>query len=60
RGFGSTLTMLDGRNDGAGAGGGQRDQDGSSYGGGSGGARQMDGPAQGFKQSQDFDDEIPF
>ncbi len=60
RGFGSTLTMLDGRSDGAGAGGGQRDQGGSSYGGGSGGARQMDGPAQDFKQSQDFDDEIPF
>jgi len=60
RGFGSTLTMLDGRSDGAGASGGQRDQGGSSYGGDSGGARQMDGPAQDFKQSQDFDDEIPF
>ena len=56
RGFGSTLTMLDGRNDGAS--GGQRDQGGSSQGAGGGGPRQMEGPAQDF--SQDFDDEIPF
>lgn len=58
RGFGSNLTMLDGRNDG---GGGQRqsghDQRGDS---GGGGPRQMDGPAQDFSQGQDFDDEIPF
>ncbi|MEO9971575.1 MAG: single-stranded DNA-binding protein [Hyphomonadaceae bacterium] len=63
RGFGSTLTMLDGRNS---EGGGQRggyDQGGSSGygnqgGGNQGGPRQMEGPAQSF--SQDLDDEIPF
>jgi len=60
RGFGATLTMLDGRNDNAGGGRGYS-QDSAAYGnqgGGGGGARQMDGPAQDF--SQDFDDEIPF
>lgn len=63
RGFGGTLTMLDGRNDNAGGGaraGGGYGQDSVAYGnqGGGGGARQMDGPAQSF--SQDLDDEIPF
>ncbi|MDJ0920812.1 MAG: single-stranded DNA-binding protein [Henriciella sp.] len=54
RGYGSNLTMLDGRGDGAGAGGGRQ----AGYNQGSGGPRQMEGPAQDF--SQDFDDEIPF
>jgi len=65
RGFGGTLTMLDGRNDNAGggarSGGGFYNQDSVAYGnqgGGGGGARQMDGPPQNF--SQDLDDEIPF
>ena len=62
RGFGSTLTMLDSRNEGGGArsGGGGYSQDSVAYGnqGGGGGARQMDGPPQNF--SQDLDDEIPF
>ncbi|MEO0551108.1 MAG: single-stranded DNA-binding protein [Pseudomonadota bacterium] len=60
RGYGGNLTMLDGRNDNAGAGGGRSyGQDAVAYGNqGGGGARQMDGPAQDF--SQDFDDEIPF
>jgi single-strand DNA-binding protein len=62
RGFGATLTMLDGRSS-EGAGGGGYSQDSVAYGnqgqgGGQGGPRQMDGPAQDF--SQDFDDEIPF
>lgn len=65
RGYGGSLTMLDGRD---GASGGARDgggysQDSVAYGnqGGGrsgGGARQMDGPPQSF--SQDLDDEIPF
>ncbi len=55
RGFGSTLTMLDGRSD---SGGGQRQGGYDQRGSDGGGARQMDGPAQDFKQ--DFDDEIPF
>ena len=59
RGYGGNLTMLDGRNDGASAGGGRGySQDSVAYGNQGGGARQMDGPAQDF--SQDFDDEIPF
>jgi single-strand DNA-binding protein len=62
RGYGGNLTMLDGRNDTAGAGGGRSyGQDSVAYGnqgGGGGGPRQMEGPAQNF--SQDFDDEIPF
>jgi len=64
RGFGATLTMLDGcsgAGEGAGGGGGYA-QESVAYGnqgqGGQGGPRQMDGPAQDF--SQDFDDEIPF
>tara|TARA_B100000678_G_scaffold150315_2_gene125326 strand:- start:26916 stop:27383 length:468 start_codon:yes stop_codon:yes gene_type:complete len=51
RNFGSTLTMLDGR-DGPSSGGGRSDD------GGYGAPRQMDGPKQDF--SQDMDDEIPF
>jgi len=64
RGFGSTLTMLDGRSEGGGArsgGGGGYSQDSGGYGnqgGGGGGARQMDGPPQNFDQG--LDDEIPF
>ena len=62
RGFGATLTMLDGRNSEGAGGGGGYSQDSVAYGnqgqGGQGGPRQMDGPAQDF--SQDFDDEIPF
>ena len=65
RGFGSTLTMLDSRNEGGGGarmggGGGGYSQDSVAYGnqGGGGGPRQMDGPPQNF--SQDLDDEIPF
>jgi len=52
QGFGSTLTMLDGRGEGGGGGGGgyMADQSGSGSGGDSGG----DGPAG------DMDDEIPF
>ena len=56
RGFGATLTMLDGRNS---EGGGGYAQESVAYGNqGQGGPRQMEGPAQDF--SQDFDDEIPF
>jgi single-strand DNA-binding protein len=60
RGFGSTLTMLDSRNEGGGArsGGGGYSQDSVAYGNQGGGPRQMDGPPQNF--SQDLDDEIPF
>ena len=62
RGFGSTLTMLDSRNEGGGArmgGGGGYSQDSVAYGNqGGGGPRQMDGPPQNFRQ--DLDDEIPF
>jgi len=58
RGYGSNLTMLDGRSDGAGGGQRQASYDQGGQSGGSG-ARQMDGPAQDFS-SQDFDDEIPF
>lgn len=52
RGFGSTLTMLDSRSEGAG--GGRQ----MGYDQGQNGARKMEGPAEDF--SQDFDDEIPF
>ena len=56
RGFNSTLTMLDGRND---SGGGRSaGNDFGGYQGQSGGARQMSGPQESF--SQDLDDEIPF
>ena len=65
RGFGGTLTMLDGRNDNAGggarSGGGSYDQSGgygNQGGGGGGSSRQMSGPADDY--SQDLDDEIPF
>ncbi|MEM7768754.1 MAG: single-stranded DNA-binding protein [Pseudomonadota bacterium] len=57
RNYGSTLTMLDGR-DGAGGGGGQMGNDGG-YGGGGGGPRQIDGPPEDFGRA-DLDDEIPF
>lgn len=64
RGFNSTLTMLDGRSDGAssggGSGGGGRDQGG--YGGGGYDDRDQ-GPSSGGSSSggrSDYDDEIPF
>ncbi|WP_424943071.1 single-stranded DNA-binding protein [Aliiroseovarius crassostreae] len=65
QGFGSTLTMLDGRGDNQGGGGGGSygggqsgggyDQGGGNYGGGNQGGGQQSGPAGGG-----FDDEIPF
>jgi single-strand DNA-binding protein len=66
QGFGSTLTMLDGR-DGGGGGGGQS----GGYGGGQGGGSQDDGYGGGqgggnqggggnAPSSRDMDDEIPF
>ena len=58
RGFNSTLTMLDGRNEGGGAGASR--SSGGEFGGYSqGGARQMSGPQESFA-SHDLDDEIPF
>jgi len=51
RNYGSTLTMLDGRNDGPSAGGG------SDFGGGGNFDR---GPAPAPAGGSDFDDEIPF
>ena len=61
QGFGGTLTMLDGRNDGArsgGGGGGGYNQDRVAYGnqGQSRSASAQEGPAENF----DLDDEIPF
>ena len=59
RGFNSTLTMLDGRNEGGGGGGGGYDRGGDDYGGGSsssGGG----GGSQGGGFRNDLDDEIPF
>ena len=53
RNFNSTLTMLDGRNEGGGGGRGGDDR-----GGFGGGSRQMEGPRDDF--SRDLDDEIPF
>ncbi|SLN35413.1 Single-stranded DNA-binding protein [Roseovarius albus] len=62
QGFGSTLTMLDGRGEGGGGGG-----QGGGYGGGYGGGGQGgydSGPSQGGQGAgggrQDYDDEIPF
>ena len=54
RPYTSTLTMLDGRGDNQGGGGGEYDDRGDSYGGGGGGGSQ---PAP---SNQDLDDEIPF
>ena len=68
QGFGSTLTMLDGRDGGSGGGGGggysggqqgggyDRGQRDDGYGGGSGGQ----GGGQSAPSSRDMDDEIPF
>lgn len=60
RGFNSTLTMLDGRNEGGAGGGRGYDQGSVAHGnqGQGGGAREMSGPSEDF--SQDLDDEIPF
>ena len=58
QGFGSTLTMLDGRGEGGGGQGGG----GSNYGGGGQGGYDS-GPSQGAPAGggrQDYDDEIPF
>lgn len=60
RNFGSTLTMLDGRNDNAG--GGQMGGGSSDYGSGSGGGGggYDSGPAPSGGGGGNFDDEIPF
>ena len=55
RGFNSTLTMLDSRNEGGGRSSGN---DLGGYQGQAGAPRQMSGPQESF--SQDLDDEIPF
>ena len=55
RGFNSTLTMLDSRNEGGGRSSGN---DFGGYQGQAGAPRQMSGPQESF--SQDLDDEIPF
>lgn len=71
QGFGSTLTMLDGRGEGGGGGGGSQGggfgggQGGGSYGGGQGGgydSGQQGGSSGGGQSapSRDLDDEIPF
>ncbi|MGC6500899.1 MAG: single-stranded DNA-binding protein [Henriciella sp.] len=54
RGYGGTLTMLDGRSEGGAAGG----QGQTGYRSGNGGPQRIDGPPETF--SQDLDDEIPF
>ena len=58
RNFGSTLTMLDGRNEGGGGGGGYDDR-GGGYGGGSGG-QSGGNQGGGYGGGSDMDDEIPF
>ena len=58
RGFNSTLTMLDGRNEGGGGGGGGYDRGGDDYGGGS--SSSGGGGSQGGGFRNDLDDEIPF
>jgi len=61
RNFNSTLTMLDGRNDGAGAsGGGGWDQDRAPARGAGAKAKGGKGPQEDFSRGGDFDDEIPF
>ncbi len=60
QGFGSTLTMLDGRGEGGGGGGGYG---GGQFGGGDYGGGYDSGPSQGGGgggSSRDLDDEIPF
>ena len=61
RNFGSTLTMLDGRNEGggAGAGGGGYDQDRAPARSAGAKAKGGKGPSEDFSRP-DFDDEIPF
>jgi single-strand DNA-binding protein len=56
QGFGSTLTMLDGRGEGGGGGGYVSDQSGGSYGSGSGYSE----PAPAGGAARDMDDDIPF
>jgi single-strand DNA-binding protein len=61
RNFNSTLTMLDGKNDNAGAGGGGWDSDrGGARGGGGGAKKGGKGAQEDFSRGPDFDDEIPF
>jgi single-strand DNA-binding protein len=66
QGFGSTLTMLDGRDGGGGGGGGGQGggydsgpQD-DGYGGGQGGGGSQGGGGGNAPSSRDMDDEIPF
>ncbi|MEQ9488717.1 MAG: single-stranded DNA-binding protein [Alphaproteobacteria bacterium] len=54
------LTMLDGRSDGGGGGGGYSDGGGGGYGNGSSGGGQQGGGSSGGDFNQDLDDEIPF
>ncbi|WP_424986245.1 single-stranded DNA-binding protein [Microbulbifer sp. S227A] len=67
QGFGSTLTMLDGREGGGGGGGGYGGGQGGGYGGGQGGYdsgpqdnQYGGGGGQSAPSSRDMDDEIPF
>jgi len=58
RNFNSTLTMLDGRSDGAGSGGGYEERAPARAAGAK--ARGGKGPQEDFSRGGDFDDEIPF
>lgn len=66
QGFNSTLTMLDGRGEGGGAGRGGSDYGGGNYGGGDDYERSSSAPARssggggGGGFSRDMDDDIPF
>ena len=62
RGYGGTLTMLDGRGEGGGGGGGGYGGGGDNYGGGSQGGYDNgpQGGGQGGGGRSDLDDEIPF
>jgi single-strand DNA-binding protein len=61
RNFNSTLTMLDGKNDNAGAGSGGWDNDrGGARGSSGGGKKGGKGAQEDFSRGADFDDEIPF
>ena len=61
RNFGSTLTMLDGKSEGAGAGSGGGWDSGSGGGGRTAGAKTKGkGATEDFSRGPEFDDEIPF